>query len=122
MNLITELKVWMEEMRPIWRTRGADVIEREGMTIFKRVSEKSEVDCNPDSAAYVIVGPVEFCKSAADPSVGFNIFEPLLGLVPLVVLGDISVEHSKILIENAVEQVAGRIPASRESYSDNHEG
>ena len=28
--------------------------------------------------------------------------------VPLIVLGEMSVEHAKVLIENAVERVAGR--------------
>lgn len=108
MTAAKELAVWMEEMRPVWRARGVDVIERDGQTIFKRDSEKFEAEGGPVSGAYVIVDPLDFCKLAADPSVEFNIFDPRLGLVPLVVLGEICVEHSKILIENAVEQVAGR--------------
>lgn len=95
MNPIMELSVWIETERQNWQKRGVDVLEHEGRTIFAVTG----TDGNAAETAWVFVGSVEACNRQSLTASEF---------VKLIVLGDMSVEHSKILIENAVEQVAGR--------------
>ena len=93
MNPIAELSVWLEEMRPVWAERGVGVFEKDGATIHHRMQPDGSV-----RDAWVFVGSLVDCALPTD-------YEDF---VALIVLGEISVEHSKVLIENAVEQVAGR--------------
>lgn len=95
MSKVAELAVWIEGERPKWIERGVDVLCRDGVTIFPFYGEDGKIKTDP----MVFVGTVESCETA---------FPRYEDFVPLIVLGDMSVEHAKVLIENAVEQVAGR--------------
>lgn len=91
MERLLELSLWMESRRGSWKARGVDVLDHGGQTIFSSTVTRE---------GKLFIGTIESCG------------RPLLveaEFIPLIVLGDMSVEHSKILIENAVEQVAGRV-------------
>ena len=93
-NPLAELSVWLEEMRHAWAERGVNVLEREAKTIWPWLGTDGK-STNPR----VFIGSVEACGRDVLVESEF---------IALIVLGEISVEHSKILIENAVDQVAGR--------------
>jgi hypothetical protein len=97
MNAVDELTTWLSEQRAGWVARGVDILEYEGKTLFGW----PELDRNMKGERSVFVGTEEACLLPAK-----NWREE--DFIRLIVLGEISVEHSKILIENAVEQVAGR--------------
>jgi hypothetical protein len=84
------LLVWIEEKRAGWVERGVDILEDEGHVVFS--------DYLPDSKL-VFIGKTEHCKER--PPVEEN-------FVPIIVTDEMGVEHCQILIENVVEQVAGR--------------
>lgn len=95
MNDVAELSLWIEVERPKWITRGVDVLCRAGVSVFPHVVPDGKVR----SEGMVFVGTVEACET---------VFPRYEDFVPLIVLGEMSVEHAKALIEYAVEQVAGR--------------
>lgn len=95
MNPIEELTIWLEENRLAWRDRGADVLQHDGRTIFA----VTDPNGNLTGECWVFVGPAAECDRWPPVEAEF---------VKLIVLGEISVEHSKILIEDAVGCVTQR--------------
>ena len=95
MEQVAELSVWIESMESLWRALGVGVLSRDGQTLFMSMNPTGQLS----GILCVWVGTVESCRRVQPVESEF---------IPLIVLGDISVEHSKVLIENAVGQVAGR--------------
>ena len=94
-NVITYLGVWIAYERPVWVERGVDVFERYGQTIWPvRLPSGNLAD-----ESEIFVGTVESCQRPIPMESEF---------VKVRVLEDMPVEQSKVLIETAVEQVAGR--------------
>lgn len=98
MEPTTSLVHWIDERRSAWNDRGIDIFERDGMVLwplYNRISGQK-------TGAYtVLIGKTEHC-AASNEQLDYENF------VQLVVTEDMGLEHCQILIENAVEQVAGR--------------
>ena len=94
-NVIAYLGVWIEHERPGWVASGVDVFELYGQTIWPVRLPSGDLagECE------IFIGTVESCQRPIPVESEF---------VKVRVLEDMPVEQSKVLIENAVEQVAGR--------------
>ena len=92
---ICELALWIDDHRPEWRAKGVDVLERAGMTLFPWRQAIGELD----GTRRVFVGTIEACELVSPDLDQF---------VQIIVGPDMSGNHAALLIENAVEQVAGR--------------
>jgi hypothetical protein len=91
-----QLSIWIEQERPKWLVRGVDMLEDNGQTLFAWLG----VDGKWKDEVHVHIGTVESCVRLRRVESEF---------VHLIVLGGgMSVEHAQLLIENAVDQVAGR--------------
>ena len=96
MSPIEELDAWIEGERAGWRERGVVICDRDGQKIFRVFGSDGHARAEERG---VLIGTVKGCTAEKyDPA----------EFVPLIVLGEMSVEHAKVLIENAVERVAGR--------------
>lgn len=92
------LAFWIEGKRAGWVERGVGVLEWQGATVMGRYDDGKILGYKS-----VFVGKNEDCAKAYE--IGFPDPEKFL---PIDVTDEMGVEHCQILIENAVEQVAGR--------------
>jgi hypothetical protein len=112
MNRVEELDAWIEGERAGWRARGVDILERGGQKFFRTIGSDGKLQADER----IFFGTTKLCKLIREFKVvlGETPFETQYpevcasDFIPLIMLGDMSFEHAKVLIENAVEQVAGR--------------
>jgi hypothetical protein len=104
MDAVAELAIWIEEQRPKWIGRGVDVLADQGRTLFALTKPTGKLT----GEAKLWIGSVEDCDRTLALHLDGAVRPTEKDFVPLIVLGEMSVEHAKVLIENAVERVAGR--------------
>lgn len=89
------LAIWIETKLPGWNERGVDLVESFGAVLFHWMDTSGKLD----GTFHVFVGTPSTVKM-------FPLKRP--DFVEVIIDPSMSFEHSKVLIENAVEEVAGR--------------
>ncbi len=95
LGVLQQIALWIEGLRPGWREKGVDCLEHQGAVVLPVYGLRGYMKAY--SAVYV--APIEVCNSFPPRESEF---------VKIDVDAEMSLEHAKVLIETAVESVAGR--------------
>lgn len=93
--MVGRLALWIEQERAGWNLRGVDVLENQGVTVHPVFDH--EMNVRDYKAVYV--GSVDACKRWPPREEDF---------VKVDIDAEMSYVHAMVLIETAVEGVAGR--------------